>query len=169
MEELPFADAMFDAVTSFNAFQFAGDVVCALREARRVCRRGGIVAMLVWGRKDDCDLIAAVMPPVFALLPPAPSASPPIAYAEPGIIEDLMRKADLKPLADHEIAAAFSYSDDDSAWRAIASAAPLVRAVAHAGETTARDAVLGALQSFVRGDGSVVLDNRFRLVLARRE
>lgn len=36
MEELPFADRAFNAVTSFNAFQYAADPVSALRAARRV-------------------------------------------------------------------------------------------------------------------------------------
>lgn len=62
MEELPFADAAFDAVTSFNAFQFAGDPGRALREAGRVCRQGGTIAMLVWGPKDDCDLSGTIVP-----------------------------------------------------------------------------------------------------------
>ena len=44
MEQLPFADDAFDVVTGFNAFQFADDIVVALREARRVTRTGGSVA-----------------------------------------------------------------------------------------------------------------------------
>src|ERR671938_333072 len=49
MEELPWPDHIFDVVTSFNAFQFAGDLGDALRAARRVARSGGRVAMVVWG------------------------------------------------------------------------------------------------------------------------
>jgi ubiquinone/menaquinone biosynthesis C-methylase UbiE len=36
------------AVTGFNAFQFAADVITALAEARRVARRGGQVAICNW-------------------------------------------------------------------------------------------------------------------------
>lgn len=35
MQELPFADGTFDAVTGFNSFQFAADPVAALRQALR--------------------------------------------------------------------------------------------------------------------------------------
>lgn len=36
LEELPYEDASFDAVTAFNAVQYAADPVTALRELRRV-------------------------------------------------------------------------------------------------------------------------------------
>ncbi len=60
MESLPFADETFDVVTGINSFQFAGDIAAALREARRVCRRSGTVAMLVWGRREDCGVLTSV-------------------------------------------------------------------------------------------------------------
>ena len=41
LEDLPFPDHAFDVVTGFNAFQFAGNPVRALTEARRVTKPGG--------------------------------------------------------------------------------------------------------------------------------
>jgi ubiquinone/menaquinone biosynthesis C-methylase UbiE len=49
LEELPFGDGTFDLVTGFNAFQYAGDPLIALREARWVAKRGGTVAIVTWG------------------------------------------------------------------------------------------------------------------------
>jgi ubiquinone/menaquinone biosynthesis C-methylase UbiE len=63
MEELPFADASFDAVTAFNALQFAADPINVLSEARRVLGPGGVVAVLVWGRREDCDLLSLLCRP----------------------------------------------------------------------------------------------------------
>jgi ubiquinone/menaquinone biosynthesis C-methylase UbiE len=74
MEELPWPDDTFDVVTSFNAFQFASDPVNALRQARRVARPGGRVAMVVWGRADDCE-IAVIAAAVGKLLPPPATGS----------------------------------------------------------------------------------------------
>jgi ubiquinone/menaquinone biosynthesis C-methylase UbiE len=48
MERLPGDDDTFDVVTGFNAFQFAADMVVALREAARVARGGGLVAVCNW-------------------------------------------------------------------------------------------------------------------------
>ncbi len=167
MEALPFDAGAFDIITSFNAFQFAADAGKALGEARRVCRARGVVAMLVWGRKEHCDLINATMPAVFALLPaPSVPAAVSIAYAERGVIESLMRNAGLAPSASGEITCEFVYRDAAMAWRAIAAAAPAVRAVRHSGEDAVKRAVLGTLVPFTRPDGSVRQTNRFRWVTA---
>ena len=59
MEDLPWPDNSFDVVTGFNSFQYAAELVNALREARRVARPGGRVAMAVWGRQEDCETVEA--------------------------------------------------------------------------------------------------------------
>jgi len=167
METLPFEDASFDVVTGFNAFQFAGDLGAALREARRVCCPGGQVAMLAWGRKEDCELCAATLPAVLALLPPPPagqSASAPLS--DPGVMESAMQSAGLRPREQGEIDCAFTYPDAATAWRAISSAGMVIRAIRHAGEEAVRGAVLGTLAAFTRPDGSIRQRNRFRWVAA---
>jgi SAM-dependent methyltransferase len=167
MEKLPFDDESFDVVTGINSFQFAGDLVDALREARRVCRPGGTVAMLVWGRKDACDMLTKVLPPVFALLPPTPppAAAPP-ALAEPGVIERLMQDAGLVPIESHEIDGPLEFPNAETAIRAIMAA--MTRPIRHAGEDAVRQAVVQGLAQVASGSGPLVLNNRFRLARARR-
>jgi SAM-dependent methyltransferase len=167
MEALPFPDGSFDVVTGINAFQFAGDLVNALREAGRVARPGGAVAMVVWGRRDDCDLLSKVMPAVIACLPPATApASPAPALSQPGVIEERMQLAGLSPRDGLEIAEALAFPDLATATTAVLSAS--ARAIAHAGEGRVRGAVEDALRPLVRADGTIRLDNRFRLVVAER-
>jgi SAM-dependent methyltransferase len=173
MEELPFADASFDAVTAFNALQFAADPVNVLREARRVLRPAGVVAVLVWGRREDCDLFSVTMPAVMDLLPPPPlapvAASPsPVAFAEPGVIEGLMAQAELSPRDAGDLDGDFAYPDAETAFRAITSSPPMVRAIKTIGEDAVRRALIGSLGRFSRTDGSIVQHNRFRWVTARR-
>jgi SAM-dependent methyltransferase len=43
--ELPYADGSFDVVHAHQVFQHLSDPVAGLRELRRVCRRGGVVAV----------------------------------------------------------------------------------------------------------------------------
>jgi SAM-dependent methyltransferase len=169
MEELPFASNMFDIVTGINSFQFAGDIVQALKEARRVTKPGGRVVMLVWGKRDDCELLSATLPAVLALLPAAPqSANAPLPLAEAGIIEGLMNSAGLSPIYADEIDHTLVYPDMERAWRAFAAAAPCVRAVRHAGEDVVRNVVQATLPPFQRADGSVAQKNRFRIVMGEK-
>ena len=55
METLPHADASFDVITGFNAFQYAASPQAALAEARRVARAGGAIVVATWGLPEDCD------------------------------------------------------------------------------------------------------------------
>ncbi len=167
MEELPFQDEEFDLVTGFYSFQFAADIVRALSEARRVCGAGGRVIALVWGRREDCELVSCVMPAIVALLPPAPPpAATPFDFGTPGVVEDLMQRAGLAPQGSGELDHAFEYPDAATAVRAISSAGPSTRAMRHSGEKALRDALTAALSGFTRADGSVRLKNRFRRVSA---
>ena len=55
MEDLPWQDDSFDFVTGFNSFFLADDMIGALREARRVARPGGTLALTIFGRPERCD------------------------------------------------------------------------------------------------------------------
>ena len=52
---MPYADASFDVITGFNAFQYAASPQAALAEARRVARAGGAIVVATWGLPEDCD------------------------------------------------------------------------------------------------------------------
>src|SRR4051794_2173917 len=57
MEQLPWPDGTFDAVTGFNCLQFADDPVVGLREWARVAKPdGGTLAICVWGPPETCEL-----------------------------------------------------------------------------------------------------------------
>jgi SAM-dependent methyltransferase len=169
MEELPFEDESFDVVTAFNALQFAESPKRAVGEARRVCRVGGTVATLIWGRAEDCGLITGVLPAVMALLPQPPVGRPSMAsLSEPGALEALMADAGLAPAASGEADFTFTYPDLSLACRAIATAGPVTRAERLVGVERVRDALEGALRQFAGSGGRISLTNRFRWIVATR-
>lgn len=166
MEELPYADASFDVVTGFNSFQHAANPVAALKEAKRVVRGGGRVAMVTWGRPQDCEH-AAVLTAIRALLPPGPTGKGgPFELSEPGRLEALLEQAGLLADDSGEIASTFTWPDDETAWKAISSAGPAVMAVRYAGEEKVKQVVLDSLTPFRTSNGGYREENKYRYVIA---
>jgi SAM-dependent methyltransferase len=166
MEELPWPDDMFDVVTGFNSFQFAADLVGALREARRVARPGGRVVMTVWGRAEEVELFSIVAAVGRFLPPPPPGSegSPPLS--EPGRIEALLEQAGLTPLASGAADCSFAFPDLGTAVRGLMSAGVMVAAGQRAGDEAVRQAVVAALAPFRTGAGGYRLRNTVRYVIA---
>ena len=166
MEELPYTDASFDVVTGFNSFQHTAKLVAALSEAKRVVRRGGRVAMVTWGRPQDCDH-TPVMAAIAALLPPSPAgAGGPFALSEPGRLAAFLEQAGLRADDSGEITSTFAWPNDETAWKAISSAAPTVMAVQYAGEEKVKRVVLDSLLPFRTSTGGYREENTYRYVIA---
>jgi SAM-dependent methyltransferase len=167
IEDLPFADDAFDAVTAFNSVQYATDPVRALREIKRVAMSRAPVAVATWGDPDRCEARVLIAAMGALLPPPPPGARGPFALAAPGALEALVESAHLSAERAVEVPGPFEYADLAAAVRANLASGPARAAINHAGEEAARTAVTAALQQFVRPDGTVRLDNVFRVVIAR--
>jgi SAM-dependent methyltransferase len=162
MESLPFADDVFDAVTGFNSFFFAADIVSALREAGRVAKPGAPVVIQVWGRPEACDLTA--MKHVLAPYLPPPAPSP--ALWKPGVVEQLARDAGLAPAQAFDLTWAYEYPDEQSLGRAMLSPGNVAVALQSAEETALRAAIVEALKPYRTEAGRYRLENEWRFVIA---
>lgn len=166
MEELPYPDHAFDVVTGFNALQYAASPLKALQEARRVTKPGGKVALLFWGKPEDCET-DATLKAVGSLLPPPPPGAPaPLALSQPGVAEDLIAGAGLTLQETGEVDCPFEYPDDDVALKALCSAGPVVRAIRAVGEEQVYEVVLRSMAPYKRSDGSYRQRNKFRYFIA---
>lgn len=167
LEALPYEADTFDAVTAFNSVQYASDPVQGLREIKRVAVPGAVVAVASWGDPDRSDgkvLIGAIG----ALLPPPPPGTGgPFALAAPGALEALVESAGLTAERSFEVPTPFEYPDLATAQRANLAAGPTRAAIGHAGLDAVTEATAAVFRRFSRPDGSVRLDNVFRVVLAR--
>jgi SAM-dependent methyltransferase len=167
MEELPYADDSFDAVTGFNAFQFAADPAHALAEAGRVAQPGAPVLIATWGRPEQCEA-AGYVKAVGGLLPPPPPGAPgPFALSEPGAVERFAASGGLVPGARREVVCVWTYGDDESLIRALGSTGFAVRAAEVAGPAAVADAIRAAAAPYRASDGGYRLENVFTYLVAR--
>jgi SAM-dependent methyltransferase len=166
LEDLPFADAGFDVVTGFNAFQFAGNPVRALSEARRVTRPGGIVAVMTWGRPEGMEaasIVAALRP----LLPPPPPGAPgPFALSDPDRLSAFAAEAGLTPREVIEGETHWTYPDLATGVRGLNSSGVAIRAAGIVGEDAVSAAHAEALGAFLQPDGSLRIGARYMALLA---
>jgi SAM-dependent methyltransferase len=166
MENLPWADETFDLVTGFNSFFFADDMVAALREAGRVARARAPVVIQVWGAHERCDLEAMkhVARPFF---PPRPPDAPPDPdLSEPGLLRDLAEQAGLEPREEFTSTWAFEFPDEEALARALVAVAGLAVIAGPEREQELKQAIVDALASFRRSDGSYRLSNEYRYLVA---
>jgi len=167
VEALPYEDGTFDAVTAFNSVQYATDPTAALREVKRVAKSGATVAIATWGPVEQCEM-RVVLGAIGSLLPPPPpGAGGPFALAAPGALEALVEGAGLTAEQVIDVPTPFSYPDLDTAVRANLSSGPARMAIGGAGEEATRAALADALGASTQSDGSIKLDNVFKVVIAR--
>ncbi|HWH93863.1 MAG TPA: class I SAM-dependent methyltransferase [Baekduia sp.] len=166
MNALPFADDTFDVVTGFNAFFFAQDMAGALREAARVARGRGSVLIQVFGPPERCDLEAAkaVIRPFLPPPPPGAAAAPELW--RPGALEAAATAAGLTPASTFDVRYTMDYADAETLGRLLVAPAGVARLAGPEREPRLRAAIVAALASRRRDDGSYRLTNESHCLVA---
>ena len=150
LQELPYDDASFDAVTSFTSFWFAADPVEALREAGRVAKPGAPVLVTVHGRPEASDL-RVVMDAMAALTGPRAAARD---AARAGPLEDQLRAAGLAPRRQATLAFTLEFADEETLVRQLRAPAAMVAAARAVGEERVAAAIRDARASDAAATGS---------------
>jgi SAM-dependent methyltransferase len=102
-EELRFAPATFDRVTSRLGVMYFVDVQRALAEIRRVLVPGGIVALQVWGHAEESPYFLNAVGPFMQRLnppPPPPDAPGPLRFAPPGKLAGALAAAGFRDVRE---------------------------------------------------------------------
>lgn len=168
LEALPFADETFDVVTGFNSLQYAGNPVAALREAGRVVKRDGYIAVATFGKPDGMEVVNLVTALRALSPPPPPNAPGPFALAEETALRRFATDAGLTPVEVFDVDSPWTYSDEDAAIRGLASTGNAVRAMEHSGEIAVMDLYKELVPQYRQPDGSVRASAWFRVLIARR-
>jgi ubiquinone/menaquinone biosynthesis C-methylase UbiE len=168
MEELPFDDNIFDIVSGFNSFQYASDVKHALSEAKRVLKEEGKLVVMIWGDKEDCEAFT-YLKAVGSLLPPPPPGAPgPFALTENHLLENILEEMGLRILDSNDVDSIWDYPDVETAMKGLLSAGPASKAIENAGYEKAYTTLLEALQPYIKSNGHIVYNNKFRVVISQK-
>lgn len=166
MGDLPWPEDSFDVVTGFNSFFIATDMVQALREAARVARPGGVVAMTVFGRPERCQS-TSVFSSLRSLVPPHPGgedAGP--GLHEEGSLEKRAAAAGLVPRDAGYLEFVEEYPDLETMARGYMAAPPFVRAARASGEAAVRVSLVRALEPLRAASGGYRLRDEVRYLIA---
>jgi len=157
-QELGLESDSFDAVISRNALMLIPDIHKALAEMRRVLRRGGRVAAIVFSTPDRCPYLSiphTVARRVGALTtPPDPFGE--FRLAGPGVMSDALRKAGFHDVAIHQFATRRRFPSLPEAMQYAKGPLPLRELMAQLNAVQREQAwaeIGKALQQFVGPDG----------------
>jgi SAM-dependent methyltransferase len=165
LQALPFGDGAFDVVVGVNAFQYAAEPAAAVAEAARATRRGGVVAVVVWGDPETMQMAAVIRALGPLLPPPPPGAGGPFALSGKDALLALGEAAGLEVISVFDIAGVAEYADLETAVRGLDSSGVAERARGVAGDAAVSAAHRAALEPFVRADGAVRVTTAFRCLL----
>jgi SAM-dependent methyltransferase len=156
MEDLPWADGSFDVVTGFNAFQYALDPELALRDARRVARPAGRIAICKWGPPARNEFFAFLV-----ALGAGGVRGDRLPVSDP--VEEMIRATGAEVLVTGDVSAPFELAGDAGLEAALASAGiePDRRAATTDGD------ILAAAAPYRQADGTYRFDNCLRYWVLR--
>ncbi len=116
-EDLPWADAAFDAVLSQLVLSFVDDADAALGQMRRVARRGGTVAACTWDYGGQMQMLDTFWQAALVLDPAAPDEARALAYTDPDSLRELWQRGGMRDIETAGLVVEVQYEDFDDYWQ----------------------------------------------------
>ena len=168
LEELPFPDSRFDAITVVDSLQRSMHPTRVLRELGRVLRGSGRIAIVAWSDPRGCDSAVCfenVRPEDDTALT---ASTGPYAFAATGALADSLSRAGLRASSSEHMSFTHTYADVRSARHELVGGGHAPDAFRQLSEEEQLARLHPLLEPFKQADGSYVLHNSFRLVIAKK-
>ena len=166
-EWLDLSTATVDGVLCRWGYMLLADPGAALRETRRVLRRGGRVTLAAWTGPDDNPWMTSITQTIVELgfAPKGPADEPgPFSFAEPGRIERELEEAGFDDIVVEPLDFTFRFASSDEHFDHQVTVSTrlrdLVAPLSPADHTRLRDAIDAKIAPWVEADGSVALPAR---------
>jgi SAM-dependent methyltransferase len=156
MESLPWADASFDVVTSFNGLQYALDPELALAEAARVLRPSGRIAVCKWGPPAGNEFFAFL-----ASFGAGGVRADHLSATDP--VEDAIRASRLEVVLTADVPAPIELAGEAALADSLARAGIAADPIAPPGAMSPDEAAV----PYRRADGTYRFENRLRFWVLR--
>jgi ubiquinone/menaquinone biosynthesis C-methylase UbiE len=165
MDELPFADALFDVVFAVNGFQFALDPQRAVKEAGRVLVPAGRLAAATFAEPDRNEGTVIHLAMKTLVEDGGDDGYAPYALSSAEGLKRVMEDAGIEVIQSGELPVTWSYPDTETTLRAFLASAGGARAVRAAGADRVRAVITQAITPFHDASGAVSIRNLFRYVV----
>ncbi len=156
IDELPFPDAVFDAVTSRFCLMFVTSIDKTLRETFRVLKPGARFCASVWADPEKNPLPRKILEMHYALPAPDPAVPGPFRFSQQGLLKRLMKEAGFVDLTETELEVREQFIDGHHYLEHILEASALwgalLRKLDQERFTQATSAVVSAAEQFRSGD-----------------
>jgi len=122
MEDLPFADGTFDAVTCRFGLMSSDDPLRTLQEVRRVLKTGKKAAFMTHGlyeRNTASAVLAQVIQNELGDQDSLTNLSKQLPFSEPGTLQEIFTSAKFRNVGEREISKTVTRDGDSRFWRSL--------------------------------------------------